>query len=120
MREIKAYKDVPVFAHSDGDLNSVMHKYVELGFDGIQSLQPSANMDIAQIKREYGDQLCLWGNIDLNYVMCFASPEEVKRVVQEIISIAGDNGGFILSTCNSMVDCIPPENVLAMMEAAER
>lgn len=119
VREIKAYKDVPVFAHSDGDLNSVMHQYVELGFDGIQSLQPTANMDIGKIKRQYGDRLCLWGNLDLNHVMCFASPEEIKQVVRKTIEAAGQDGGLILSTCNSMVDCIPPENVLAMMEAAE-
>ena len=119
VREIKAYKDVPVFAHSDGDLNSVLHKYVEAGFDGLQSLQPTASMDIAQIKKQYGDKLCLWGNIDLNRVMCFASPEEVKQVVRETIAAASENSGYILSTCNSMIDCIPTENVLAMMEAAE-
>lgn len=120
VKEIKAYKDVPVFAHSDGDLNSVMDKYVELGFDGIQSLQPSANMDIQTIKERYGDQLCLWGNIDLDYVMSFASPEEVRDTVRKTIDIANVNGGFILSTCNSMVSSIPPQNVLAMMEEAER
>ncbi len=117
--EIKAYKNVPIVAHSDGDLNSVMHKYVEAGFDGVMSLQPSAGMNIAEIKAKYGDKLCLWGNIDLDYVMCFAKPDEVKRVVKETIDVAGVNGGFILSTCNSMVDSIPPENVFAMMEAAE-
>ena len=33
--------------------------------------------------------------------------------------IAAVNSGFILSTCNSMADSIPPQNVLAMMEEAE-
>lgn len=120
VNEIKAYKDIPVFAHSDGNLNSVLHKYVEAGFDGLQSLQPSAGMNISEIKAKYGDDLCLWGNIDLDYVMCFAKPDEVKKVVRQTIDIAGKNSGYILSTCNSMVDSIPPENVLAMMEEAER
>lgn len=119
IKEIKAYKDVPVFLHSDGDLNSVLPRIVKLGFDGLQSIQPTANMDIAQIKQKYGDKLCLWGNIDLNYVMTYAPIEEVKQVVRNTISVASSNGGFILSTCNVMVECIPPENVLAMMEAAE-
>lgn len=119
IKEIKAYKDVPVFFHSDGDLNAVMPILAELGFDGLQSLQPTANMDIAEIKQRYGDKLCLWGNIDLNYVMTFAPAEEVKQVVRDTIRVASRNGGFILSTCNIMVECIPPENVLAMMDAAE-
>ena len=119
IKEIKAYKNVPVFLHSDGDLNSVMARIVALGFDGLQSIQPTAHMDIAQIKKLYGDKLCLWGNIDLNHVMTNAPAEEVKKVVHETIRVASPNSGFILSTCNVMMGCIPTENVLAMMEAAE-
>lgn len=121
IREIKAYKkDVPVFLHSDGNLNSVMEQLIACGFDGIQSLQPSAGMDIAEIKEKYGDRLCLWGNIDLDYIMCFGTPEEVKADVARTIEIASPGGGFLLSTCNTMVNIIPPENILAMIEAADQ
>ncbi len=120
IQEIKAYKNVPVFGHSDGDLNKILHRYVEVGFDGLQSLQPSANMDIEKIKKEYGNDLCLWGNMDLDYLMTFGKPEDVKREVRKVIDIADENGGFILSTCNTMIDAIPPENVIAMMEEAEK
>lgn len=120
IQEIKAYKDVPVFIHSDGNLNKLMDDLVECGFDGIQSLQPSAGMDIAQIKEKYGDKLCLWGNIDLDYIMCFGSTDEVRADVRKTIEIASPGGGFILSTCNTMVDIIPPENILAMIDEAEK
>ena len=120
VKEIKKHKNVPVFAHSDGDLNQVLDKYVEFEFDGLQSLQPSAGMDIKKIKHRYGDRLCLWGNLDLDYLMSFGTPEEVRKTVRETIDAANIDGGFILSTCNTMVDSIPPENVLAMMEEAER
>lgn len=120
VQEIKAYRDVPVFIHSDGNLNKVMDDLVECGFDGIQSLQPSAGMDIGEIKEKYGDRLCLWGNIDLDYIMCFGSTEEVREDVRRTIEIASPGGGFILSTCNTMVDIIPPENILAMIREAEK
>lgn len=119
IQEIKAYKDVPVFLHSDGNLNDVMDKLVECGFDGLQSLQPSAGMKIEEIKKKYGDRLCLWGNIDLDYIMCFGSQEEVREDVRRTIEIASPGGGFILSTCNTMVDIIPTENIFAMIEEAE-
>jgi len=120
VEEIKKYKDVPIVFHSDGNLNAVMDEIVASGFDGIQSLQPSAGMDIKNIKEKYGDKLCLWGNIDLDYIMSFAKPEEVRRKVRETIDIANIEGGFILSTCNAMIDSIPSENVIAMMQEAER
>jgi uroporphyrinogen decarboxylase len=117
VREIKRYRSVPVFGHSDGNLNSVLGRYVEAGFDGLQSLQPSAGMDLAAVKREYGDRLCLWGNLDLDRLMCFGTPDEVRRAARQAVLTAGKGGGFILSTCNCMIDSIPTENVLAMMEA---
>lgn len=119
IREIKAYKDVPVVLHTDGNINSVLDRIVELGFDGIQSLQPSAGMDIKEVKEKYGDRLCLIGNIDLDYIMTFATPEEVKKNVEETIRCAAKGSGFILSTCNAMVDIIPVENVYAMYDTAE-
>lgn len=116
--EIKNYKNVPVFLHSDGDVTAIIPKVVEAGFDGIQSLQPSAGVDIEAVKQKFGDKLCLWGNLDLDYLMCFGSTEEVKAAVKETIRKTG-KGGHILSTCNSMIPCIPTENIIAMVEASE-
>jgi uroporphyrinogen decarboxylase len=118
--EIKRHRPVPVFFHSDGDLNTVMDDIVACGYDGLQSLQPSANMDIARIKALYGDRLCLMGNIDINYVLPFGTPEEVERVVRETIRVAAPGGGYILSTCNTLIRAIPPANALAMYRAADR
>lgn len=119
IREIKAYKDVPIVLHTDGNINMVLDRIVELGFDGIQSLQPSAGMDIKEVKEKYGDKLCLIGNIDLDYIMTFAPVEEVKQNVEETIRVAAKGSGFILSTCNTLVDIIPAENAFAMYETAE-
>ncbi len=119
VKEIKKHKDVPVFFHSDGKMDSVFSRIIQCGFDGIHSLQPSAGMDIAQLKKDYGNEICLMGNIDLDHVMTFAKPEEVERVVKETIDIAAPGGGFILATCNTLIDAIPAENALAMYEFAE-
>ena len=120
IKQIKEYKDLPVFLHTDGQIMDVMDDIVECGFDGIQSLQPSAGMDIAEVKEKYGDKLCLWGNIDLDYILCFAPENEVRENVRKTIKIAGKNSGFILSSCNILVDVIPPENVLAMYDEANK
>ncbi|MDR1292360.1 MAG: hypothetical protein LBJ91_03055 [Clostridiales Family XIII bacterium] len=114
IEQIKHFKDVPVFMHSDGDMRSVIPQIIECGFDGLQSIQPSAGMDIAGIKREFGKDLCLMGNVDLNQLLPFGTPEEVEREVTELIEVAGEGGGFILSTCNILTDSVKPENAVAM------
>ena len=119
VEEIKRCRDVPVFFHSDGDLRSVMDTIVKNGFDGLHSLQPSAGMDIGEIKRNYGETLCLVGNIDLDHVMTFAPPQEVADVVRRTIDIAAPGGGYILATCNTLIDAIPEQNALANYETAQ-
>lgn len=101
-------------------MTTILDEVVKSGFDGIQSLQPSAGMDIKSVKMRYGDRLCLWGNIDLDYVMCFGNTDEVEKAVKETIQSAGKNGGYILSTCNTMISSIPDANIYAMIEAAEK
>ena len=114
IEEIKKYKDVPVFLHTDGDINKLLGKITDCGFDGLQSLQPSAGMDIEQVKKGFGDKLCLMGNIDLDYVMSFGTEQEVEEAVKRTIDKAAQGGGYILSTCNILVDVIPDKNASAM------
>jgi uroporphyrinogen decarboxylase len=118
--EIKRHRDVPVLLHSDGQLTPVLDDIVACGFEGLQSLQPSAGMDIGEIKRRYGGVLTLIGNIDLDYVMTMAPPDEVGEVVRRTIEIAAPGGGYILSTCNTLIDAVPPANAIAMYESGRR
>ena len=118
--EIKRHRNVRVLLHSDGMLTPVLDEIVACGFEGLHSLQPSAGMDIAEIKRRYGNVLALIGNIDLDYVMTMAPPSEVEDVVKKTIDAAAPGGGFILSTCNALIDAVPPANAIAMYETAHR
>ncbi len=42
---------------------------IQAGVDGFQAIEPHAGMDIAQIKRDYGDRLTLIGNVDCSTVL---------------------------------------------------
>jgi len=112
--EIKAHKNVPVFLHTDGDIRAVLPNIVACGFNGLHSLQPSAGMDIAEVKREYGDRLCLMGNLDLNELMTFGTPDQVAEQAEWLCENIGQGGGHILSTCNILTNAVPVENARAM------
>ena len=99
--------------NSDGYLHDVLQDIVDCGFDAIQSLQPSAGLDIGRVKKEFGDKLCLIGNVDLNYLLPFGTPDEVTAEVKKLAETAGPEG-FILSTCNILTDAVKVENAKAM------
>jgi len=107
---------LPWVYHSDGNLMSVLDDLVSLGINGLHPLEPGP-MDIVEVKRMYGDRLCLVGNIDLHYTLTRGTPEEVDAEVRERIATVGRGGGYIVSSSNSITSYCKVENVLAMMEA---
>jgi len=112
-------RGVPVFLHCDGNINAILTDIAGCGFDGLQAIQPSAGMSLGHVKQTVGDRLCLMGNIDLDDVLPFGTEEQVRQAVRDAIDVAADGGGYIVSTCNILTRDVPPENAIAMYEAAE-
>ena len=70
-------------------------------------------MDIGAMKREYGDQICLLGNVDLN-ILGLGTPEDVEREVRDLIRDVGGGGGYIVTSGNTLAGYLRPENVVAL------
>ncbi|MEM3479622.1 MAG: uroporphyrinogen decarboxylase family protein, partial [Candidatus Bathyarchaeia archaeon] len=111
---------LPAVFHCDGNVTPLIGYVIKSGFDGIQSLQPNAGVDIISIKREWGDKICLMGNLDLDYLLPLGTPKEVEDEVKRLIRNVAPGGGYILSTTNVLTRYVPPENALVMYKAAEK
>jgi uroporphyrinogen decarboxylase len=111
---------LPAVLHSDGNVTPLMEDIVKIGFDGLQSLQPNAGVDIVDIKRVWGGRICLMGNLDLDYLLTLGTSREVEVEVKRLISEVAPGGGFILSTTNVLTRYVPPENALTMYLTAEK
>jgi uroporphyrinogen decarboxylase len=128
---VKAH-DIPVFFHSDGNLNAFLPLIVEAGFDGLQCIEPAAGMDIFSIGRTYGSRLCLMGNIDpiLLYDPASCSREEdarpdldsrrLDRAVADLIAGFDDRGGLILGTASGLHAGMSPDRVRRMAALASK
>ena len=112
-------KGLKIIKHSDGKLDALLPNLIEVGYDGIHPIQPQC-MDISEMKKNYGDKVCLLGNIDCSFLLVFGTPDEVRQSVKETISAAAPGGGYILSSSNSIHPGCKPENYLAMVEAARK
>ena len=116
---------VPVFFHSDGDLNTVLSHIVAAGFDGLQCIESAAGMDIGAIKAQYDRQLCLMGNIDpallcetVNQTAHAASVDDLHRAVSGVMAAASGRGGLIFGTCSGLHAGMSPERVYTMYQVA--
>jgi uroporphyrinogen decarboxylase len=110
----------PVMIHSDGNTMPVFEDIVALGIDGYQAIEPDAGMDIALLKRKYGDRLCLLGNVDCGNTLTHASPSEVAAESKHVIDSAATGGGLILGSSNSIHDGVKLENFLTMIRTGAK
>jgi len=109
----------PWVFHSDGNLLPILDDLLTLGMKGLHPVQPAA-MDIKKVKSLYGSRICLLGNIDLDYTLTLGTEEEVDREVKERIGVAGQGGGYIITSANSITDYCKLENVQAMAKAVKK
>lgn len=118
MREVAKHITLPWVLHSDGNITRFLPDLIDLGISGVHPLEKGA-MDVAAIKREYGNRICLLGNIDLN-ILAMGTPEETEREVYEMIHTAGPGGGYIASSGNSLAGYLKPENVRTLTAAVQK
>jgi len=119
MREVAQAIRKPWVFHSDGNILPLMDDLVKLGMNAIHPIQPDA-MDIREIKRLYGSELCLVGNIDLGYTLTRGQPVEVEAEVKDRIRIAGAGGGYIISSAMTLTNYCKLDNVVAMAESVRK
>lgn len=110
--------DIPWVLHSDGNIKDALPILLELGVVATHPNEKGA-MDIKAIKVEYGDRLCVMGNVDLD-LLGRGTPEEVDAEVRELIRTAGPGGGYIITSGNSLASFLKPECVVAMAEAVRK
>ena len=104
--------------HTDGNLNPIMDELAN-AVDGLHSLDPTASMDIGDIKHRYGDRLVLIGNVSVDN-LCTKTKEEIVQETKECLRKAAPGGGYILSSSNSWYTDAKLENCLAMVDAGRR
>jgi len=113
-------KGVFFIKHTDGDLWSILDGLVNTGIDALHSIDPISGMDIGEVKKEYGDKICLCGNIDVGYILLKASVDEVVKAVKECISKASPGGGHFLCSSNVIQREHSVQNVLTMIRTGHK
>jgi hypothetical protein len=87
--------------HSCGKIYQFLDMFVDWGFDGIITMEPTADMDLARVREQVGHKLALVGNLDVSHLLVRGSHKEVDQAVREAIRAAGPGGGYILSAAHS-------------------
>ena len=109
-----------LFLHSCGSLREILPDLIEVGVQVVNPVQTSAaGMDPAELKREFGRDLSFWGaGCETQSTLRTGTPNEVAAEVRNRIETLGDGGGYVFNQVHNVLSDVPPENVVAMFNAA--
>ena len=118
---IKERTKAKVFFHTDGDIFDLIEDLIEIGVDILNPIQTSAGKmaDLEGLKQRYHGRIIFCGAIDTQKILPFGNPEEVRQEVKRVINILGKDGGYMVASVHTIMDEVPPENILAMVDAVE-
>jgi uroporphyrinogen decarboxylase len=109
-----------VMLHCCGSTRPLWPGLIEAGVDIYQTVQPEAkDMDPAELKAEFGGQICLHGTVSIQKTLPFGTPEDVAAEVRQRIETVGKDGGLIIAPAHNAQPDTPVENLLALYETVK-
>ena len=119
IRFIKDRTQAKVFFHTDGDVVPLIDDFIEMGVDILNPIQTSAGKmsDLKTLKKRFGKNIIFCGGIDTHRILPAGTPVEVRDEVKRVMRLLGEGGGFMVASVHTNMNDVPPENVLAMVDA---
>jgi len=118
---IAAYRSLGFYTikHTDGDIRPILDQLVDAHPHALHSLDPQAGVDIAEVKRRYGKELCLIGNVNCGLLQS-GTPEEIHENVRYALHSGMPGGGYIFSTSNCVYTGLPLSRYALMIDIWRR
>ncbi|MDR2705100.1 MAG: hypothetical protein LBC02_04905 [Planctomycetaceae bacterium] len=108
-----------IVKHCDGNVRKFIDLWIDAGIHCLDPIDPGGDLDMGEMKRQYGNKIALKGNIDCAGTLPDGTPEQVEEEVRVCIEKGGRNG-FILSSSNTIHRGVKPENYRAMLFALRK
>mgnify|MGYP005833473945 FL=1 len=120
-RLIQGYRDMGfyVIKHTDGNIMPILDQLIQANPHALHSLDPQGGVDIAEVKRLYGDRVCLIGNVNCGKLDT-GTVEEVVESARYALKHGMPGGGYIFSTSNCIYTGMRLSRYETMLEVWRR
>jgi uroporphyrinogen-III decarboxylase len=101
----------------DGNIEALLPLWIEGGVRGFYPLEVASNMDAAQLRRQYGQQIVMWGNVDKRALA--SGKDAIDSELARLAPVAA-LGGFIPLVDHGVPDDVPYANYLYYLEQRKK
>ncbi len=100
--------------HCCGSILPFLPDLIDAGLDVLHPIQ-KYTMDEREVAEKYGDRICIWAGFDVQRIIPYGTPEEVRQEVDFLIdTYARPEGRLILGAGNGMTPDTPIESIRAL------
>lgn len=117
---IRSRTSAKLWYHTCGSCREYLPDLIDNGVQVINPVQISAkNMEPEGLKRDFGAKLSFWGGaVDSQHSLPKNSPDEIREEVKANLARFMPGGGYVFNNVHNIQAGVPPENILAMYDAA--
>jgi len=114
---IKGYRDMGfhTIKHTDGNIMPIIDQLVQADPHALHSIDPQAGVDIKEVKRLYGDRVCLIGNVNCGLLQT-GTDEQVVESAKYALRWGMPGYGYIFSTSNCIYTGMPLDRYKLMLD----
>ena len=108
-----------IMLHCCGGVRELLPGLIEAGLDAINPVQITCRgMDPAGLKADFGGRLTFWGGgCDTREMIVRGTPAQVREHVRRLMDVWRPGGGFVFQQVHNIMADVPPENIVAMLDA---
>lgn len=120
--KIHKLADIKINYHCCGSIPLFIPHFIEIKYDAVNPVQISAyDMEPCSLKKRFGNIITFWGGMcNTQDTLPFGTPEQIREEVRRNFECFKPGGGYIAANVHNITAEVPPENIVAMFDAANR
>jgi uroporphyrinogen decarboxylase len=120
-RTIAGLRDLGFYTikHTDGNIMPILDSLVSARPHALHSLDPQGGVDIAEVKRRVGKQVCLIGNVSCALLQT-GTDQEVVEASRYALQSGMPGGGYVFGTSNCIYTGLPLERYELMLAVRQK
>ena len=117
---IRSRTRAKIWYHTCGSCLAYIPDLIDNGIHILNPVQTGArHMDPVELKRRFGRDLVFWGGgCDSQHILPRGTPFEVAESVRHSLAAFMPGGGYVFDSIHNIQGDVPPENIVAMFDAA--
>jgi uroporphyrinogen decarboxylase len=117
---IRSRTTAKIWYHSCGSILPYIPDLIDNGIEALNPVQITARgMTPVELKARFGDKLTFWGGaVNTQKTLPRGTPDEVREEVRRNLAAFMPGGGYTFANVHNIQADVPPDNVLALFDAA--